>query len=706
MVDNPDPVYTVSNSGGVFRNGVFRAGPSKASTSKAVAVKVQTIDPVPGYDRVSGPERAKFFKRPVLPHLQAERPEVLLAPPVQVPQFSNNASEFARHARMDDGEDEDEVMDINAATRSVGVQTVFRDSEAQTDPYTPDYTISKSAKANGRTPEVATLAGLTHAAGQLPIGPAELELIARNRQKRAFEAALPPMTDEASFVLRKAMLEAQETREWAYREAEIDALHEQRIELLRQALAARDQEHTFLAEQRVDALRQQLVHANENAREKIQQERVTALRKLTKKRQHGHATSPRRSRKRDLIAEYADFGSKVYAPTTREGKAGGGSGGGATASPMRDAGIEKPAFQQLDALRELESAVPARLLAPSKLKPSEKSSRTAKDRKQATIEAHLLHMEALIKNKERQAEEDAAALAAAAGSGPGVNASQSPTSRKFFQQQQQHAIVRPPTPDYALPTADEEDEEVAAATRLLQQLLRGRAVQNMMFEGRERRAELIAELRASDEAQRLAEQGQVPEDYQASGQDPGTLVARSTRSRAEGEVVSELLDFLSKELARATEVARLRAFVGAAVETRRTREVEEGGRRQAEELARAREDEVFRALQRVHLETSGDMIEDVVVAVLAAEAHSQALGELSVRRDGGIERCIAQLEQEFNSDEVIVKELVASFLVPQVQRAQVREQVAAEQRKFVTAAHAVLTEAVAGATSAPKDETK
>lgn len=61
---------------------------------------------------------------------------------------------------------------------------------------------------------------------------------------------------------------------------------------------------------------------------------------------------------------------------------------------------------------------------------------------------------------------------------------------------------RPRTPD--LTEAPETAESLLgqplrAAVVLLQRLLRGRAVQNGMFEGRLRRAELIAELRSVDE---------------------------------------------------------------------------------------------------------------------------------------------------------------------------------------------------------------
>lgn len=649
----PDPVYTVSHTGGRFTKGVYRAGPGASAPASSNNNQHPATE---GYAMVSGRERAKYFRRPVLPHLLAEPPEVLLAP-VAVPSTVKR--------RLQD-------EDAFAPTRSVGVQTMYRDSDVQTDPYTPDYTIKKSA--THAVPEVLSLLHLRHNKG-LPAGQAEIELLERTRKKAAFEASLPPMTDEASFLLRKAMLETQEMREWAYREAEIDALHDQRIALLQHALQERDRENAFLAEQRVDALRQKLVHEKENALARIQQERVTALRKLTKKRQHGHATSPRKDRTRDIISEYADFGSTVYAPTTRGGKPG--------KVDVVERGISKPEYQEIESLHALESTVPARLLASSRLKPREKSVRTAKERKQAAVDAHLLKMESIIKKSKEPASEDGGEMSPTASLKTG---STSPIMRRRSQTQLQ-AAVRPPTPEYA--AVSDEDERVADAVRLLQKLLRGRAVQNMMFEGKERRAELILELRASDDEARRSKSSQL-----VLVSDDDAKVARATLARAQGEVVSEMLDGLYKELDRAKEVAKMRAIVDAAAEQRRTREVEEGGRRQAEELLREREDAVFRHLERVHQETAADLIQDIVHSVIQEAAHTTAMDELSVRTHavGGI---VTQLEAALNTDQIVVKELVASLLFPQVQRHHVRDQVAQEQQKYVTAAHSVLAEAVA-----------
>ncbi|KAF1336373.1 Protein maats1, partial [Globisporangium splendens] len=482
------------------------------------------------------------------------------------------------------------------------------------------------------------------------------------------------MTDEASFLLRKSMMEVQETREWAFREAEIDQLHAQRIALPQQALVERDKENKFLAEQRVEALRAKLVHEKENTIERIQQECVTALRKLTKKRQHGLLTSPSKA-KRDIIQECTDFGSKVYAPVTRDGKSG--------KVDILEVGIGKEQYKQIESLIELESAVPPRMLLSSKIRPPEKSVRTAKERKQTAIEAHLLKMESIIK-KSKETIEDAPP---SSPHGAGSTSSPMPMRGRRSSLHQAQVMTRPSTPDYAL--LSDEDDSMADAVRFLQKLIRGHTVQNMMFEGKERRTELIQELRASDEAYKQDQHGkQLP-----GVDDDDNKVASATLAKAEGEVISDMLDFLYKELDRSKEIVKMRAFVDNATEARRRLEVEEGGRRQAEDLLRGREDEAFRRIERVHQETASDLILDIIGGVVQEQAHIAAADELNVMTNG-VSNIVMQLEETYNSDAVVVKELVASFLLPQVQRLNVRDQVAHEQRKYVTAAHSMLTEMV------------
>ena len=121
-------------------------------------------------------------------------------------------------------------------TKTAEVQTIFRESEAQTNPYTPDYIIDKE-----NVPEVLSIANLRFGKG-LPASMAEMELIEQMREKRAFENALPPTSDEACFTLRRKLMEEQEVREWNKREEDIKRLQNERLNLLQSALVEREKE--------------------------------------------------------------------------------------------------------------------------------------------------------------------------------------------------------------------------------------------------------------------------------------------------------------------------------------------------------------------------------------------------------------------------------------------------------------------------------
>jgi len=56
----------------------------------------------------------------------------------------------------------------------------------------------------------------------LPAGLAEVEMIERAREKRKWEATLPPIQDLEKTELRRKMMAEQETKEWAFRESEIE----------------------------------------------------------------------------------------------------------------------------------------------------------------------------------------------------------------------------------------------------------------------------------------------------------------------------------------------------------------------------------------------------------------------------------------------------------------------------------------------------
>jgi hypothetical protein len=107
--------------------------------------------------------------------------------------------------------------------KNAEVQTAYRESEAQTNPYTPDYFVPE-----GEDPDVLMLKDLTFENG-LPLGLKDLRMVELAKAKRLLESSLPPFTDEASMNLRKRLMENQEMKEFKVREAEIDRRREERL---------------------------------------------------------------------------------------------------------------------------------------------------------------------------------------------------------------------------------------------------------------------------------------------------------------------------------------------------------------------------------------------------------------------------------------------------------------------------------------------
>lgn len=142
----------------------------------------------------------------------------------------------------------------------------------------------------------------------------------------------------------------------------------------------------------------------------------------------------------------------------------------------------------------------------------------------------------------------------------------------------------------------EKRDKKRMAIILLQRLIRGRAVQNMMFEGKEKRLDLISELRATEEwkaASGLEEERTLIENYQER-------VLDGVSEALQADVISKTMDNLSKELVRLKQERRIAGMVRLAEDVRRKREAEESGRRQAEQILREREDVLYQELMSVH----------------------------------------------------------------------------------------------------------
>ncbi|NWI61764.1 CFA91 protein, partial [Calyptomena viridis] len=192
---------------------------------------------------------------------------------------------------------------------TLGTQTDYRDGEAQTDPYSPEYIV-----CGGSVPELLTLATLTWGRG-LPAGQEAMEMIDRIREKRAWEAALPPMDSPSNIAKRLKMMEEMERKEWALREQEIEKLHSIRLEVLKKMLWRQEENQSKLVAKRLNDHWQNHQKTKEEKIKKIQHDCALMLRKLIAKRKNVMGKLERR----DIIKEYTDFSSQPYAPLSRIG---------------------------------------------------------------------------------------------------------------------------------------------------------------------------------------------------------------------------------------------------------------------------------------------------------------------------------------------------------------------------------------------------
>lgn len=491
---------------------------------------------------VGGHERYKYSRRPIMPRLNAVPPQILLAPTVaQNPMVAI-----------------EEVPEPDI--KEMGIQTVFRESEAQTVPYAPDYVVPE-----GTEPEVLLLKGLTHDRG-LPVGQKEINMIENARRKQELEGNLPPFTDEASLMYRKRLMEFQELREFKLREQEMDSNREERLETLQTHLVERDEANEFLMSQRLESTRQSKMAEKERAVQKLRSKRIKILRRLAARRNKVDVLG----NTKDIINAYFDKTSAVYAPTKRDGSD--------LPCDLKKFDIQARTapLNNMNNIVNLEASISIPLLTGSsnitahsattggiaKAKGTRGGGKAAEERLTSAAVRH-------IRNTKRDVEEMHSILLKKKLAKRVLT--RKDTQRNFTGNQtadkskedgaktagssllSKKPKGRPTTPDLVNDANGEAREDripITAACMLLQRLLRGRAIQNTMHEGRIRRRELIAELREVD-VLHDTKTPQTIENAEAERQQARAAKIRQTTIDAiAGSSTSNILAVLSQEHVR------------------------------------------------------------------------------------------------------------------------------------------------------------
>jgi hypothetical protein len=165
---------------------------------------------------VSGQYRLNYIKRPVIEKEEDNSPVI-----------------YEKTLVIDQVKSERKLI---KEKRTIGCQTLFRESEAQTDP-----AALGEIEEDGQFTELKDLGEFKYGNG-LPVSMYELELVEKARERRAFMDALPPLSDEACFSLRSRLMQEQETREWTQKEKDYKDTNNLRLLKLQQLLEERDKE--------------------------------------------------------------------------------------------------------------------------------------------------------------------------------------------------------------------------------------------------------------------------------------------------------------------------------------------------------------------------------------------------------------------------------------------------------------------------------
>uniref|UniRef100_A0A3Q1IHN5 Cilia- and flagella-associated protein 91 n=1 Tax=Anabas testudineus TaxID=64144 RepID=A0A3Q1IHN5_ANATE len=679
-----DPVYTVSSEVDHARSSLkayaskdrirrvpeFGSMFSNLSHYPRYTVRLDPADPVPisidrswrGYTeqrkealqqlswltreegQVTGADRWKYFKRPLIPFAQQVPSDVIFALPKE------NLITGAKNAELQ-------------LTHTVGVQTDYRESETQTDPYSPEYLIQPGASPS----ELLQLAALSWGHG-LPAGLAEVEMIARARAKRVWEASLPPLDDLKQLDKRRRMMEEMEAEEWAFREGQIQKLQEARLAVLKDLLHQRDEAQKEVTNERLNQIYSKHQKEKDTKLHKIHKDYIRSLRKLEAKRRNVER-KPERS---GVLKEFTD--SQVCASQTHRNTL-------TNRNTRKNNESNSHYLDTYEGLLELEAGLSASALSPW-VKRSKPKVCNIKD----VIKPPVGKAVELMKKYKALREDDDQVTK---------------TSLRFLVKKEK-PVPRPVTPRIEEPP--ERDEETDLAVIHLQKLLRGRSIQYKMFKGKENHLELIHELRTVHALQR--------EEQELQKADKGLLTTlknqrdklstvftnfkqpEAFQARVVGAELEYLFDTFSKELIRLQEERRIHAFILLAERDRRLREAEESGRRQVEERRRKEEDEVFRQVVQVHQETVDLYLEDIILETLEQTADQQAREEIHMRAKEVNDIAYA-MEESRNSlqSEEIVSELVYSFLIPEVQKISVRQRVHQKQHRHLQAARSIIQEA-------------
>ncbi|XP_028162306.1 cilia- and flagella-associated protein 91-like [Ostrinia furnacalis] len=562
--------------------------------------------------------------------------------------------------------------------RSRGTQSLFRESSAQTIPWQPD---GKPAETCENTPEVLYLdqlewgPGSPYRIGDLPADFHTTEIINKMRHARAWMELVEKAQFPRWMKKRNAIITDVETKDWIFREAEIDELQDIRLTLLHRMQAQQRQKATNRTSTKLAKLWACKKQEMERKVDHIRRSRDRELRKLTALHTGGgrpglvqRMRASRGSGSMTLAAH--DPTSDLHAPLARHGYQ----------ARRRHADIDyDPTLLSLEDHKRI-AEPPAWLdQCGQNLKRTCSGHHLPRDPMQL-CERETKWSEQFLENLHNDLKK-ARLGAAQSTAGP----------LHVLKPRRVTVTPRPPTPE--VESVEDSEEASHQAALLLQKIIRGRAVQNLMYEGRTRASELTEELKTTHGLQkedkiRIAREEAKAREYNAlrteSEQKDDAISALVDELC--GGAVSAALDFLEKELKRLKEERRQHAYILIALREKAMREAAEAGRRQKEEHRRREHDEMFKQVLGVTQETVDAYLREIIDEGVALAAEEDAVKKARSEADK-IDLSLKENDSMSTAEQnELVAELVQQFLLPEVHKTAARHRISAAQNAKLEAA--------------------
>lgn len=570
-----------------------------------------------------GRDRVIFFHRPALPEGELPNDTALLhfaatAPPPTMgfggtlPASNTVGKKKAHHlpkmsaTQGRSAEEDGAAQRYDAKARDAWNQTDYRENETQTNPYTPNYYIPDGIQ----DPEILALQGLTWGDG-LPAGVEEMELIQRLRRRREVESRLPQGNDPVSIEKRMKILHELEEEEWKDREEHVEKLQQRRLARIEEALMEREMERERCNEQRLNRIRNTLVATLRGKLENTESKRMAFSRRAVDKKLATGASPHKtissvataKNAKPDLIETYVKYGRDAGPPDT---------GADQLMKNKRraaDYDIRPALLAERDGAEEVDNLRGKRIE-----KVREKTFEVPEN------EA-LRGLPSLYQR--REAERVINSLEYAWNKiQKGKSAENEPAQHVLDLYRATPKLQRPDTPELELAGDNEEEQDEACI--LLQRLLRGRAVQNDFFEGKERCRGLIEELQAASNA-KYAERNLIEIKEREEVANKQQAMVSAVLDAAQGDIISDTLGYLFQELFRQQDISRLAALRDEAEDVRKQREALEIARREEERAQRDKEEVQYAAYARATNGSIQCFLRDVYSSAVEKTAMEEAV---------------------------------------------------------------------------------